>query len=338
MAITIEEARKYGYVFDGCRAWNTPKDRAMLVQDAALVTATNIGVPVEFTAYIDPQVIEIMSAPRNARRLFGEEKKGDWTTPYSKFRVSEMVGGSQPYSDYADGGVSDVNNEWVSRAQYLFQTTITYGDFEVALSSEAKLNLAADKQKAAATRLDIDGNKFYLTGVANTGISGLFNDPNLPASIAAGNNSAGTSTKWADKKSVEIYNDILALFARLAKQSNGLIDQNTPLKLCLSPAMNTFLGAATDFNVSVYDMIKKYFADVEVIPFPELASLDGDETVFLIAPAVAGQPSATLGYSEKLRSGRIVPELSSFRQKFVSSTYGGIVYMPFAFASMTGIA
>jgi hypothetical protein len=336
MAITIEEARKYGYVFDGCRAWNKPENRSMLVQDAALATNPNVTVPVEFTAYIDPQVIEIMSAPRNARRLFAEEKKGDWTTPYSKFRVSEMVGGSQPYSDYADGGVSDVNNEWVSRAQYLFQTTITYGDFEVALSSEAKLNLAADKQKAAATRLDIDGNKFYLTGVANTGISGLFNDPNLPASIAAGSN--GTSTKWADKKTVEIYNDILALFAQLSKQSNGLIDQNTPLKLCLSPNMNTYLGAATDFNVSVMDMIKKYFADIEVIPFPELGSLDGDETVFLIAPAVAGQPSATLGYSEKLRSGRIVPELSSFRQKFVSSTYGGIVYMPFAFASMTGIA
>lgn len=336
---SITDAKKYGFVFDGCRAWNQPEKRALLVQDAALVTTPNGGVPVEFLAYIDPTVIEIMTAPRNARRLFAEEKKGDWTTPYSKFRISEMVGGTEEYSDYANGVTSDVNNEWVSREQYLFQTTITYGDFEVALSSEAKFSLAAEKQRSAATRLDIDGNKFYLTGVANTSIKGLFNDPNLPASItAAGNGATTPSTKWADKSTQQIYNDILALFAQLSKQSNGLIDQNTPLKLCLSPNMNTYLGAATDFNVSVWDMLTKYFANIEVVPFPELASLDGDETVFLIAPTVAGQPSATLGYSEKLRSGRLIPELSSFRQKYVSSTYGGIVYMPFAFASMTGIA
>ena len=172
--VTFEQAARYGFVFPGARAWLTPENRVRIAQDAALITQANTAVPAEFTAYIDPVVIEILTAPRNARKLFREEKKGDWTTSYDKFRISEMVGGTEPYSDYANGVTSDVNNEWMSRAQYLFQTSIAYGDREVALSSAAKLNLAAEKQRAAATRLEIDANKFYLLGVSGQEIYGVF--------------------------------------------------------------------------------------------------------------------------------------------------------------------
>lgn len=336
--ISFEEARRYGFNFPGARMWITPENRAGLARDAALITSPNGAVPVEFTAYIDPQVVEILTAPRNARRLFDEEKKGDWTTSYDKFQVSEMVGGTEEYSDYANGVTSDVNSEWLSRAQYLFQTGIEYGDREVALASTAKINLAANKQRAAATRIDIDANRFYLTGVAGLEIYGIFNDPNLPSSVTAGATGAGSSTKWADKNTKNIYDDILALFAQLQTQSNGLITESDALKLCLSPAMNAYLGSATDFNINVKKMLDTYFSNLEVIVFPELASLDGDQTIFLIAPSVAGQKTATLAFGEKIRAGRVIPDLSSFRQKYVASTYGGIVYVPFAFASMTGVA
>lgn len=208
----------------------------------------------------------------------------------------------------------------------------------MALSSAAKLNLAAEKQRAAATRLEIDANKFYLLGVSGQEIYGIFNDPNLPSAITAAATGTSSSTKWADKDTKAIYDDILALFSELSQQSGGLIDQTTPLKLCLSPAMNAYLGSATDFNISVLKMLDGYFSALEVVVFPELASLDGDQTVFLIAPEVGGQRSATLAFGEKMRAGRVVPDMSSFRQKFVGTTYGGIVYMPFAFASMTGVA
>lgn len=337
-APTFEQARRYGFVFPDARMWMTKDNRADVARDAALATQANTAVPVEFTAYIDTTVIDILTAPRNARLLFREEKKGDWTTSYAKFRISELVGGTEEYSDYANGVTSDVNNEWKSREQYVFQTSITYGDREVALSSTAKINLASEKQRAAATRIDIDANKFYLLGVEGKQQYGILNDPNLPSSITAGATGTGNSTKWADKATKAIYDDILALFAQLSAQSNGLIMESTPMKLCLSPAMNTYLGTATDFNVSVKKMLDSYFSALEVVVIPELASLDGDQTIFLIAPEVAGQRSATLAFGEKMRAGRVVPDLSSFRQKFVASTYGGIVYMPFAFASMTAVA
>ena len=281
-------------------------------------------------------VIEILTAPRRAREIFGEEKKGDWTTPYMKWRVDEMTGKTEPYSDYANGTTSGVNSEWQTRVQYVFQTSITYGDFEVDMSSTAKVNLAASKQRAAANVIDIDQNRFYLLGVAGKEIYGILNDPNLPAAITAGATGTGGSTKWADKTTVQIYNDVLALFAQLSKQSSGLIDKDTPLKLCLSPELAVRLGAATDFNVSVLDMLKRYFTRIDIVTVPELHSMTAGETMFLIAPEVNGQRSGTLAFGEKMRAGRVVPDLSSFRQKFVGTTYGGIVLMPFAFAQMTG--
>ena len=112
------------------------------------------------------------------------------------------------------------------------------------------MNLASAKQRAAATVLDIDGNKFALLGVAGKEVYGILNDPNLPAAITAAAVGTGDSTKWEDKTTVQIYNDILALFSELVAQSAGLIDQNTPLRLCLSPGMSVKLGAATGLNCS----------------------------------------------------------------------------------------
>lgn len=334
---TFEQVAALGFIFPGARMWASKENMARIAQDAALITTPNTTVPAEFLAYIDPMVIEIMTAPRRAREIFGEEKKGDWTTPYAKWRVDEITGSTQPYSDYANGTTSGVNSEWQTRPQYVFQTSITYGDMEVAMSSAAKVNLATSKQRAAARVIDIDQNKFYLLGVQGREIYGILNDPNLPASITAAATGARGSTKWADKTTTQIYNDILALFAQLTEQSSGLIDKDTPLKLCLSPEMSVRLGAATDFNVSVLDMLTKYFRNLQIVTVPELHSATAGETVMLIAPEVAGQKTGLLAFGEKIRAGRIVPDMSSMRQKFVGSTYGGIVLQPYAFASMTGM-
>lgn len=266
---TFEQVAALGFIFPGARMWATKENMARIAQDAALITTPNTTVPAEFLAYIDSMVIEIMTAPRRAREIFTEEKKGDWTTPYMKWRVDEIVGSTQPYSDYANGTTSGINSEWQTRQQYVFQTSITYGDLEVAMSSAAKVNLAAAKQRAAARVIDVDANKFYLRGVQGREIYGILNDPNLPASITAAATGTGGSTKWADKTTTQIYNDILALFAQLTEQSSGLIDKDTPLKLVLSPEMSVRLGAATDFNVSVLDMLNKYFTSLTIVTLPE---------------------------------------------------------------------
>lgn len=333
--ITFDQALQFGFNFPGARAWIEKGNRNQLARDAALITTPNTTVPVEFLAYIDPQVVEVMTAPRRAREIFELFKMGTFETAYAKWPVEELTGRTQPYSDFAAGGVSDVNYNWPLREQYRFETTIQVGDLETAMASGAKIDLMARKQVAASTILEIDGNSFYLRGVQGREIYGILNDPNLPASITPTTGAAGLT--WDVKTTREIYNDVLALFQRLVDQSAGLIPREADLRLELSPGMEVELGKATDFNVSALDMVKKYFPNLKVVALPELASPTAGETMMMIAESVAGQKTGYNGFSELIRAGRVIPQLSAMIQKWVSTTYGGIVRLPFAIATMQGI-
>lgn len=335
----LDVMKQYGIVFDTgapIRGILANDSIDQLANDAAMVTAANSGIPVEFTSYIDPMVIPILTATRGAREIFGETKKGDWTTSYARFQTSEITGEVEAYTDYGQGGASDVNPTFPVRTQYIYQTNIRYGDREVDVASRARLQLAADKQRAAATVIDIASNKFALYGVAGLEIYGLLNDPNLPAAVAPLPN-ANTKTLWTEKSTKEIYEDVLYLFGKMADRGAGHIDANTELVLATSPATQVQLGKATDFNISARQMLETYFPRIRFVALPELATATGGTSILLVAPTIEGLPTAQIGFSEKFRAMRLIPESSSFHQKFVGSSYGTIIYRPFAIGTMTGV-
>lgn len=335
----LDVMKQYGIIFDTgspIRGILANDSIDQLANDAAMVTAANSGVPVEFTSYIDPMVIPILTATRGAREIFGEAKKGDWTTSYARFQTSEITGEVEAYTDYGQGGASDVNPTFPVRTQYIYQTNIRYGDREVDVASRARLQLAADKQRAAATVIDIASNKFALYGVAGLEIYGLLNDPNLPADISSLPN-ADEKTLWAEKSTKEIYEDVLHLFSKMADRGAGHIDANTELVLATSPATQVQLGKATDFNISARQMLETYFPKIRFVVLPELATATSGTSILLVAPTIEGLPTAQIGFSEKFRAMRLIPESSSFHQKFVGSSYGTIIYRPFAIGKMTGI-
>lgn len=334
------ELEPLGFAFGSSfRDWITADSLPKLAADAALVTTPGTTVPVEFLAYIDPRVVEILTAPRKSREIFKEVKKGDWTTPYFKFRATELTGGTEPYSDKAKNRTSGVNYDWQGRDNYLYQTVIEYGDLEQATTAAAKISLASDKQRAAANILDLDGNRFNLLGIAGKSIYGLLNAPNLNAALTAAAVSTGestTSTKWADKTTLQIYQDLLDLFQQLVTQANGWIDANTRLILALPPALSVELGKPNEYGKTALGMIREYLPNLRLVTVPEMTASSGN-TMMLIAEEVMGNPVGELGFSEKVRAGRVVPDLSSFSQKWVAGTYGAIIYYPFAIATMKGM-
>lgn len=336
----LDVMKQYGIIYDTgspIRGILANDSIDQLANDAAMVTAANSGVPVEFTSYIDPMVIPILTATRGAREIFGEVKKGDWTTSYARFQTSEITGEVEAYTDYGQGGASDVNPTFPVRTQYIYQTNIRYGDREVDVASRARLQLAADKQRAAATVIDIASNKFALYGVAGLEIYGLLNDPNLPAAVSPVPNADNKKTLWAEKSTKEIYEDVLYLFGKMAERGAGHIDANTELVLATSPATQVQLGKATDFNISARQMLETYFPKIRFVVLPELATETDGTSILLVAPTIEGLPTAQIGFSEKFRAMRLIPESSSFHQKFVGSSYGTIIYRPFAIGKMTGV-
>ena len=338
MKLNIRQAAQYGFNFGPhFRDWLSRANMPRIARDAALATVPGAGVPAELAAYIDPMVVDILPRPLKAREIFGEVKKGDWTTPYVKFHTNELTGATEPYSDYGQSRVSGVNYQWLNRENYLFQTVITYGDFEEAVTATARLSLASDKQRAAANTLDVDGNRFALFGVAGREIYGILNDPSLSAPTAPAPSGEGSSPLWSKKTTRQRYDDVLLLFKRLVRQTEGHVDEKCPLTLVMSPDLAVELASATDFNVSVLDMLHKYFTALRIVTLPEMASEATGETMMLIADEVRGMKTGELGYTEKVRAGRLVPDLSSFSQKWTSGTCGALIYLPFAIAQMRGM-
>lgn len=332
----FEKLKARGIVFDGYKAFLNKDNKAGIAADAAAVTTVNGGVPSVFTSYLDSRVVEILLAARNARKIFPETKKGDWTNDFAVFRTVEAVGTVTPYTDFGNGASADTNITYPTRQQYIGQTTVRYGDLEQERTALAMLDLVAQKQISAATVIDVATNKINLLGVEGMDIYGIINDPNIPAALTPA--SVNGKTAWEDKTTQEVYDDILAMFAQIITASQGRVDQNSDFVLAVAPSSAVQLGKATDYNVSVIDMVKKYAPNVEVVSLPELASTTGGNSAMLIAKTVDGNPTGELGYSEKMRAMRLVPQSSYFEQKFAFGTYGAVIYYPFAIAKMTGVS
>lgn len=311
------------------------REEGVMALDAALVTTPSAGIPVELLTLFDNRAIKILLAKRAATEIFNEVKAGTRADAVRKFRVLENTGYTQPYSDYANNGKSDVNYNFPMRENYLFETTIAYGDQEVAETSRAKISLVADKQMAATTAIAVDMNKFYMNGVAGLQNYGLLNQPNLPVAIVAANGAGGSAT-WASKTGTEIYNDIVALMADIASRTEGNVDQQTKYKLVVGPSSNAELNKLNAFGTeTVLALIKRNFPNLEVVVAPEYD--DTTKKIQLIALDVDGTPTGEMAYSEKLIAGRVIPDLSSYRQKFMAGTYGAVVYRPVLVSTMTGI-
>ena len=137
---------------------------------------------------------------------------------------------------------------------------------------------------------------------------------------------------WED----EIYDDCIKLFSELATNSNGRITEKSPLVFAAPPAIMVLLSKSTDFGISVMDMLKKYFTDISFVTLPELYA-SSTNSILMAAKEVDGSPVAQLAYSDKMRAFQLIPEGSSYRQKFCAGTYGCILLRPFAVQIMTGV-
>ena len=322
--------RDAGIVFmGGGKKLMDDKVAAALAMDAqpGLTTVGNSGIPAWMLNYVDPQLIEIILQPTKAAEVFGEMKKGDWTTETATFMTVEPTGEVSSYGDYNNNGVSGVNVNFPQRQSYHYQVFTRWGEREVARAGEAKIDYVARVNEASINALNRFQNKTYLFGVKGLQNYGVLNDPSLPASTAA-------AKTWAISTGEEVYESIRKLFQTLLKQTGGKIDMNTPLLLVCSPTASVDLTKTNQYNVNVIDQLKKNFPNLRVETIPEYSAESG-ETVQLIVEELDGQRTLECGFTEKMRAHNMVLEASSIKQKKSQGTWGAIIYRPFCISTMT---
>lgn len=296
-----------------------------------LITVSNAGVPAYLLNYLDPKLIEVLVTPMRAAEIAPEVKKGDWVTETAMFPVVESNGYTSAYGDYSNNGRSGANVNWPQRQQFVFQTITEWGERELERAAAGRIDWAARLNIASALSIAKYMNKTYFFGVSGLQNYGLLNDPNLLATIGP----AG-GTAWSTKDGAAVYEDLRLLFAQLQTQLKGNVETTDAITISMSPTISVNLNKTNQYNVNVWDQLKKNFPNSKVVTAPEYTTAGG-ELVQMKVDSIDGQETAEVAFSEKMRAHRIIMEMSAFRQKKSAGTWGCIVYRPVAIAGMLGV-
>jgi hypothetical protein len=302
-----------------------------------LITASNAGIPAWLTNYVDPELVRILASPMKAVQIMGgEQKKGNWTTLTTTFQKVEPTGEVSSYGDWNNNGSSGVNTSFEYRQSYTYQTILQWGEREMDMAAENRINYAAELSNASAMQLNKFQNLTYFFGIAGLANYGLLNDPSLPAAITPAATGTGSGTTWSTKTGDLVYADILALYAQLVSQTAGMVDQSTPIVLAMSPSAEVNLMKTNMYNVNVSDLLKKNLPNLRIETAVEYATAGG-QLVQMIVPEMDGMKTAVPAFTEKLRAHPVVTDVSSFKQKRSQGTWGTVIRRPFLIAQMLGV-
>lgn len=299
----------------------------------------NGGIPAIVSTFIDPEIVRTIFAKQKATDILGEKKKGSWAQDTMMIQRVEQSGDVVAYDDYSEQGANQVTSAWENRQVYRYQTMVTYGELEQERYGLAMLPYVAEKQRAAAWTMNQAQNKFYFYGVEGLLNFGILNDPALPAPITPA--TAGGAVQWKDKQVIDIYNDILALYADLIARTNGAVgdgvDMASPLVLAMSPTSSVWFKKSNEiFGNSVEKMVKDTFPNLRVEVAPQYDT-DAGELVQMFVENAQGQEAGYCAFSEKLRAHPVITMTSSWKQKHSGTTYGAVITQPFLFAQMVGV-
>lgn len=309
-----------------------------MMNAAAMVTSPNIQAPLGSLTYIRPRSIEILTAPRVADRVAPAEKNGKWGDEIVNIKVKEYKGTTSP----DDGMSSDVlqakvNYTNVVRGVYYYATGWMSTDREEATVGAFAENHRANAAEAAMRSIAIDRNKFFFRGVSMKGttapIYGLLNDPSLGAYTAVANG-AGGSAAWSTKTPEEIANDITTAYAKLNKQSKGLVSDGVQggagkLVLAVAEASEPQLNRANSYGKTARIMLKETYGDkLEIVAIPEFDDADSSSDVFYLMYREGGFDVAINSYVEMARAYPLFVKDSVVSQKISAATSGCIIQYP----------
>jgi hypothetical protein len=336
-------AEEKGIIFDaslGEMRWLKPGvnlkhfERAMAAMDAQseLVTVSNAGIPSYLANFLDPKVINVLVSPMVANEIAPDVQKGTWVTETAQFITVEAGGKTAAYGDYSNSGYTTVNANFPSRQNFVFQAFLQYGQRELEIAGLAKLDWATQQQNANALALMKQLNDIYFYGVANLENYGLLNDPTLPPALTP-------QFSWltsASATAYTIYQDVVRMFIQLQAQSNGVIREDVPMTLAMSPVQRGALKQITQYNTnSVEVLLKENFPNLRIVTAVQYATAQG-QLMQLICDELGGQKTVETAFSSRMMAHNMVVESSSWKQKRSSAGYGAIWYRPFLCVQMLG--
>lgn len=313
----------------------------------ASVTAPNINAPFGALAYIRPKAVEILTAPRVADKIAQAEKNGKWGDELVNIKIKEYLGTTSP----DDGMSSDVlqskvNYSNVVRGVYYYATAWQSNDRAEATVGAFNENYRADQAESAMRAMAIDRNNFFFNGVAGQGLTtpihGLLNAPELGAYEAV--QAEGANITWATKSPEAIANDITSAYAKLNRQSNGIVGEGVEsgagkLVLAIASSSMPHLNRLNTYGKSARAMLEEtYGTNLEVVSVPQFTNADSNSDVFYLIYKEAGYETVINSYVEMARAYPLFVKDSTVSQKISGATSGCVVQYPMFVVRYNGLS
>ena len=310
--------------------------------DAAVagITTPSTTTPIQFLQHWLPDIIETVTAAREADEIMGIDFVGNWYDEAIIQTILEKTGQAVPYGDHTDIPLSSWNTNFEVRDIVRFEEGIQVGVLEEARAGVMNISSQSQKRAAAAEALDIERNNIAFFGYneGNNKTYGFLNDPNLPSYVTVATG-AGASTNWSAKTYNEITADIRTAFAALRTQTGNLFKpERDKAKLVLSVEVMEYLNVENSFGKSVYDFIKQNYPNVTIESAVQLDGANGGANVmYLFAESINGKPVIKQLGVDRFRLIGVEKKAKVFLEDYSNATAGVLVTQPIGIVRYTGV-
>lgn len=310
--------------------------------DAApnLQTTPSAMTPVQFLQFWIPEMVEVVTASRDADAILGRDFAGSWEDEEIVQTVIEYAGQARPYGDKTNLNLADYNVNFETRTIVRFEEDVEVGKLEAARASKMRVDAQGSKRYAASLALAINANQiaFYGYNAGDNRTYGLLNDPNLPAYTTLPAGSAGSS-EWMSKTFNEIVADIKSMFAALrVRTGNNFKPERDDSVLVLSVSVIDALQTVNPLGgTSVWDWLGKTYPRCRVESALQFDGANaGDNVAYLMADRIAGMKVVNQYMQDALRLVGVEQKAKATLESYSNATAGAFVRVPIGVVRFSG--
>ena len=309
--------------------------------DAAVtgITTPSVSTPIQFLQHWLPDIIEVVTAAREADAIMGIDFVGNWYDESVVQTVLERTGQAVPYGDHTNIPLSSWNTNFEVRDIVRFEEGLQVGVLEEARAGAMNINSQSEKRAAAAESLDIERNNIAFFGYneGNNKTYGFLNDPNLPSYVTLATGAGGYTT-WSTKTYAEITADIRTMFAALRTQTGNLFKpERDRAKMVLSVAVMEYLNVENAYGKSVYEFIKQNYPNVTIESAVQLDGANSSANViYVFAESINGKPVIKQLGVDRFRLIGAEKKAKVFLEDYSNATAGVLVTQPIGVVRYTG--
>ncbi len=305
----------------------------MAYDDTYAYSVPSNGVDPIINTIFSNRVFMQLLQPTVSRRVSHEYQLGVWETESIRIPTVSYDGHSEIYADYGSGGMSTINSNWVPRDTLRMMTTVSYGELEIQLYGQAKIDAIGQKREGMAERIKLEQDKVWFFGYAGKQVYGLLNAPELANKVAVSPNGASGFSYWSTKTYLEMVADVIALQAKIQVSTMSRADcYKDKFYLIVPPINMAYFATPGPFG---FPSLKTYL--LETFPGMEIVAaqfMQGTGTpigssapnyMAIIYDMVGGQECALNVFQQLLKAFPVIPHGTYWNQVFswtITGFYG----------------